>query len=612
MKLILYIFLIGQFLNFISVFAEKVKKDLSEINSVRWEKVKEKNSINLEANIIWEPYENDEIFPKKNSVKTNLENNLNDNQKVDLKISNLDRKDEELLQIEPHIPLNNYLNNGDLILSSYWKSALDGGAARGTGHQNISFQFDYGLSDSSLFSIYLSETDDPLYNLIEGEVIPNYWGSVALGYKQRIFESYNGMNTISIAGSLEYWNVSSGSDGPNSKKSIYNEIDNSVGHDRHDKFIYSLSLPFAKQLNKKTKALIVPGATFIPDKLGEKNIGNNFYGNNYFLASGLDFDIAENIKLVGSYTYLFGPGHNSFDENLKYQRNSIYSYGINWDVNQIISFEGKITNGYGSTPSTSLLTIPSDNKPLYYLGGKYKPFSEDTKFIPLEEKNESLLFGGVTNNNALFPEKGGSQISLNYDGKGNLFASYGYSLSNIFQLELLNIGSFNDLNLSGVKNSSLYSTYLGENNLNYRLGGKLLIYSPQKEDAYWLAIRASLGRNDDTKQGYLFSEFLNTFRVNNWLAFNISPKYFFSGVESFGGIGFSSYIRLSDNLMLIPEMNSSLKKDSDLNSTLALRYSLSPAKSLDLYYSNAAGVQDIGQLLKDNEYRFGIKLNFLI
>ena len=606
MRLIFYLFLIIQLLNFLGVFAEKVREDSSGLNPVRWEKVKEKSSINLEANIIWEPYQDDEIFPGENRSK-----NILNNQEVNTKFSNKDEKDRELLQIEPHIPLNNYLNSGDFILSSYWKSAFDGGAGGGTGNQNISAQFDYGLSDFSLFSIYLSETDDPLYNSIQGEVIPNYWGSVAIGFKKRIFESFNRMNSISIAGSLEYWNISSGSDSPNSKKSIYNEIDNSVGHDNHDKFIYSLSFPFSKELNKKTKILIVPGAIFIPDKLGDKNIGKNFYGNNYFFASGLDFDVADNIQLVGSYTYLFGPGHNSFDKNLKYHRNSIYSYGINWDVNQIISFEGKITNGYGSTPTTSLLTIPSDNKPIYYLGGKYKPFSEDTKFNPLEEKNESLLFGGVTNNNALFPEKGGSQISINYDDKGNQFAFYGYSLSNIFQLEIINIGSFNNLNLSGIKNSNLYSTYLSENDLNYRLGGKLLIYSPQKNDLYWLALRTSLGRNDDTKQGYLFTELINTFRVNNWLAFNISPKYFFSGVESFGGIGFSGYINLSDNLMLIPEMNSTLKKDSNLNSTLALRYSFSPAKSLDLYYSNAAGVQDIGQLLKDNEYRFGIKLNFL-
>ena len=104
---------------------------------------------------------------------------------------------------------------------------------------------------------------------------------------------------------------------------------------------------------------------------------------------------------------------------------------------------------------------------------------------------------------------------------------------------------------------------------------------------------------------------MNTFRLNNWLAFNISPKYFFSGVESFGGIGFSSYINLSDNLMLIPEVNTSIKNDSDLNSTLAIRYSFSPVRSLDLYFSNAAGIQDIGQLLKDEEYRLGIKFNFL-
>ena len=63
--------------------------------------------------------------------------------------------------------------------------------------------------------------------------------------------------------------------------------------------------------------------------------------------------------------------------------------------------------------------------------------------------------------------------------------------------------------------------------------------------------------------------------------------------------------------MLIPEINTLIKKDSDLNSTLALRYSFSPKKSLDLYYSNAAGVQDIGQLLKIKDYRLGLRFNFL-
>ena len=39
MRLIFYIFLISQLLNFIGVFAEKVKEDSSRLNSVNWKKV---------------------------------------------------------------------------------------------------------------------------------------------------------------------------------------------------------------------------------------------------------------------------------------------------------------------------------------------------------------------------------------------------------------------------------------------------------------------------------------------------------------------------------------------------------------------------------------------
>ena len=105
---------------------------------------------------------------------------------------------------------------------------------------------------------------------------------------------------------------------------------------------------------------------------------------------------------------------------------------------------------------------------------------------------------------------------------------------------------------------------------------------------------------------------INTFRINNRIVFNVNPRYFFSGSESFGGIGFSSYINLLDNLQFIPEINTSFNNNSDFNSTFALRYSYLPEKSIDLYYSNAAGIQDIGQLLKDQEYRLGIKLNFIL
>ena len=230
--------------------------------------------------------------------------------------------------------------------------------------------------------------------------------------------------------------------------------------------------------------------------------------------------------------------------------------------------------------------------------------------LTLNKSNRLLDYGGITVSNALIPKAGTSQINLDYDTHGNLFGFYGYSFSDVFQLEL-STGSFNHVNLVDNKYSSFQSTYLSKNNLNYKLGGKLLITHPQNKDLFWMTFRTSIGSNDQINQGYLITELINTFRFNDKFAFNFSPKYFYSEIKSFGGVGVSSYINLLDNLQLIPEMNISLNSDSDFASSLGLRYSFKPGKSIDLYYANSAGVQDVGQLLEDKKYRVGIRLNFL-
>ena len=606
MRLIFYIFFFSQIFNFLGVIAEKVNQDPHILNRVDWEKVPKKKSIPLKK-IIWKSYNNEEILFEKV--------NVNEASKTKIDPLNKERINEPkksaffLTEIEPFLPLNNFLEYGNFQTSVKWKSSFQGGEAGGTGQQNPSFAFDYGLSDNDLLTIYFSEADDNLYNIIEGQKVNYHWQNYAFSFKKELLNNNENSFAISIVPTIEYWRHSSGT---KDSKSIYNQQDSLNGKDKFDNLIGSLSLPISKKLSEKFTALFVPGITFLPEKLGSKGIGKNAYGNNFYIGSGFVFDVAEDLNLLFSYTTPFGPGNNHFDKDLNYTRKSIYSFGLGWDINPQIGIEGKITNSYGSTPSTGLLTIPSDNLPLYTANIIYRPYEKDTHLTLLNERDKSISNGGITVNNALIPKAGTSQFNFNYDEGGTFFGFYGYSLSNIFQVELLNIGSFDGLNFGEDNNSKLYSTYLSDNNLNFRLGGKLLLFSPQKNDLYWVSLRSSVGRNNDTNQGYVFSEFINTFRVNNWLAFNVSPKYFFSGVESFGGIGFSSYINLFDNLMLIPEINTSIKNNSDLNSTLALRYSFSPEKSLDLYYSNAAGVQDIGQLLKIKDYRLGFRFNFLL
>ena len=601
MRLVFYLFIFSQLLNFVSVLADKYTKESPESKIIKWEKIQEKNSNDLKK-IIWKSYKDDESYFQNNNEESSKVKNPENSRDENIYKSKL-KSNRSILEIEPYLPLNNFLDYGDFQTSVRWKSSFDGGVSGGTGQQNPSFVFDYGLSNSSLISIYFSEADDNLYNLIDGQKINYHWQNYAFSFKKKLLDENENIFGLSMVSTLEYWRQASGSE---NTKSIYNQQNNSYGKDKFENIVGAFSLPFSKNFNDKLAVVIVPGITFLPEKLGSKGIGKNAYGNNFYVGSGFVLDIAEDVDLLFSYTTPLGPGNNYFDSELKYSRKPIYSIGLGWDINPKIGIEGKLSNSYGSTPSTGLLTIPSDNKPLYSANLIYKPYGEDTLLEPLNDRDKLISYGGITVNNALIPKAGTSQINLNYDSKGNLFGFYGYSLSNIFQLEFLNIGHFNDNNIS-----SLYSTYLSENNLNYRLGGKLLIFSPQKDDLFWMALRTSVGRNDDTNQGYLFSELINTFSLNDKLAFNLSPKYFFSGVDSFGGLGLSSYINLFDNLQLIPEINTSFKNDSDFNSSLALRYSLKPGKSIDLYYSNAVGIQDIGQILEDKEYRIGFKLNFL-
>ena len=62
MRLIFYILLFSQILNFLDVLAQKNKENSSQLSSVKWERVEEKSKSLKE--IIWRSYNNDESYLK--------------------------------------------------------------------------------------------------------------------------------------------------------------------------------------------------------------------------------------------------------------------------------------------------------------------------------------------------------------------------------------------------------------------------------------------------------------------------------------------------------------------------------------------------------------------
>ena len=68
MRLVFYLFIFSQLLNFVSVFADKYTKESPKLKLIKWEKIEENNSNNLKK-IIWKSYKDDKsYFQNKNKL----------------------------------------------------------------------------------------------------------------------------------------------------------------------------------------------------------------------------------------------------------------------------------------------------------------------------------------------------------------------------------------------------------------------------------------------------------------------------------------------------------------------------------------------------------------
>ena len=196
-------------------------------------------------------------------------------------------------------------------------------------------------------------------------------------------------------------------------------------------------------------------------------------------------------------------------------KNNIYSYGFNWAPNSVVNLKLGLTNSFGLTPATSLLTIPSANTDLYEFQLTLTPDYRDTYKSPIGFEEKYLYKSGLTVNNALIPRRGINEFWASYDESGGLVGFYGYSISNIFQIDFANLARVKNDKLynNNKANQTLTNTFFSDGNFNNRFGGTLNLFNSDKGDSFWVSLRTTLGRDQKSVQGYLFSELLNTFQI---------------------------------------------------------------------------------------------------
>jgi hypothetical protein len=503
-------------------------------------------------------------------------------------------------------------------LSFQQVSPGDGGEANGTGNQNYGARFDYGLTPALMASAYYTYADDPLYAPIPSRPSQpaNLWTVYGGSLRARLAGQGEGAGSWQLAaeGALELFTVGSGCGGTVScddagTPNIFNDSGQAV-FTRN--WVGALSLPLTWQANRNLQLSLVPAVSFLPDSQGSGQGGaGEFYGTTISLGLGASYRLGNQVQLFASGLLPFGPGTNAFDGDLVYSRVPILTAGANVAVNPRIGLEASVTNGFGLSPATAILALPSaPTEPMLNARFSWNPGAMDSPSPRYTARQASLALGGLSVNTALTPASGTTQLWLNGDSLGNLFGGGGYSVSNDFQFQLT-AGVFN-----GIEPRNGYvNTFAGNGDLNLRFGGKAMVFRPSKSLPLWAAGRISLGRNEDasSQQGYLFFETINTWEATPTLAFHLNPKLAWSGDGTSWGVGLGANLQLGASFQLIPEVNvvaTDLGGDNGSNGSLALRWLASSRTTVDVYVSNAAGLYDLGQLLGNEQVRVGARLAF--
>ena len=514
-----------------------------------------------------------------------------------------------LLRLSPSVPTAMTLPEEQWRLHFGTVSPFDSGEAGGTGNQNFAVQLDVGLNKDLLVSAFISQADDPLTAPLKGFAVQpaNFWQSYGASARWRWLDKDDWQWAVN--GSLEAWEVGSGGDdsfsnrGDNASPNIFNDSGSRV-FTRN--IVGSLSLPLSWQLSETWQISVAPGINFLPPDQGANQGGaGQFYGTNPYLSGGVLFQPFPELGLTASIAQPIGSGTNSFDADLVFSRVPIFSAGLNWDLNPRIGLRGLLTNGFGATPATALLALPSANRLGYSASFVFTPDAPDTPQLPLSKRQRSLAQGGMTVNTALVPPEDELDLWINTDSGGNLNALLGYSISNVFQLFLFSGGLYNNV----PQTTPQARLYANDGAWNWRIGGKATAFSPLRGAPFWGGGRITLGRNSDivnnTGQGYVFAETMATWEASKRVALTLNPKTALNGAGNLWAVGLSANVQLAPRWQLVPEGNVVVNNLAQSNGTLGLRWQTTDSVALEGYVSTAASLLDVGQLLSAEQARWG-------
>ncbi len=575
-----------------------------EINEPKWEKIDGSNFHNFKINEPkWEKIDNFNF--QKYEKKIDFLNIYKKIENKELEFS--------LTQLGITVPTAHTLQEGLWNIYGDQVFPISKEEVNGSANQNYSIFFNSGITENIMLSTFFSIADDPLQKKIyKSDSQPsNLWLNLGGGGKFKIFDGEK--LDFSIDSSLEFWKVKSGgcnsgfgSIGGDCNSKSSNIFNNNIEPVVNNNLIGSVAIPTTYDFSKFINFTLVPKLTFLPNSQGNKFGSGEFYGSNFGLGLGLSYMPHRKFKAYSSF-YVPITGNNSFNQDLIFEQKIISTLGFLYSFDTKTAFEGYLTNSFGSTPSTSILTLPSSNELI--LGSRfiYTPGGFLIKREPDPIRRNPYFLSNLSVNNTFLLGYGKTLSELNIAEDGSFWKRLKFGISDKFDIDM----SWETFNNSKKDINKFESQYLTPSTNTARIGGKVLLFGDNSKNSLNSALRLSLGRKvfSDNWRGYFFSELINSYHLSNSLSFQLNPKLA-SANENISGVGISADYKIFKNFTIKAEHNLAIDNAED-NTTISIRKSFKESKFMDIYSSNSYSFIDMGQLQRSSNQKYGLRFGII-
>ncbi|AIE73225.1 hypothetical protein D082_06960 [Synechocystis sp. PCC 6714] len=485
-----------------------------------------------------------------------------------------------------NLPTANQLLQGE-VLGTFGQTQTFGGP--GTGNQTYFIYADWGLTNDLQVGWSFMYNDDPTYNAVNGSFIEQLYQSTGPNLKYNIYSDENW--GISVLGSIEQFQIYSG-------PGLFNNA-NSPTLSRT--VAGTVQVPISYNLSEQFQVTFTPAVNIFSDSLNSIP----FYGTVFSVGVGANWRVSDQLSLFGN-TIVPLSGGNSINTSREISKTPIWSFGANYAFSKAVGFELSLTNSFGGTPATGVLTLPTAANEIL-LGAQFKiaPLAKEIYHIDYTDRQKRLLFDWFTLTTPYVFPTDDFGVRFTADTGGSIGGGIFYSVLQNFQMELLlsYIGGFDTQSV--IDSSQGTAT-------QWRLGGKLLFLNQADGDPLSISGRLTGGRDiSEEEQGYFMLEFPFMYEVNNQLALLFSPKAAITGGKTPVGLGLGANYQISPAIQLIAEITPIVTGER-LVWSAGLRLFPLENLALDLMGTNATSQLDLGELIAEPGTRFsaGIQWRF--